>query len=275
MKTVLTKILFTTLLLSIPTSSLPREADPTENSLRLEKKLPPKSGKKELMYAARKGNLEKVISLIANGVGINQQNEFGTTALMEAAHNGHLGIVELLIHNGANPNLEGSYFEIGGPIFTALTWATKNGHFEVVEFLINNKADVNGGLRGALFHAVLSDKLKITKFLLDNGANVNDIDHLANTPLMQATYNKSDSFDIIKLLVDHKANIDAQNKYGLTALMLAIASNKFKAAEFLASRGADIAKKEDKGRTAFDLLLEKVKELQLKESVHSKLSKNL
>ncbi len=140
---------------------------------------------------------------------------------MEAAHNGHLGIVELLVHNGANPNLEGSHFDIGGPIFTALTCATKNGHFEVVEFLINNKADVNGGLRGALFHAVLSDKLKIAQLLVNNGANVNDIDHLANRPLMQAAHNKSDSFEIIKLLVDHKANIDAQNKYGHTALMIA------------------------------------------------------
>lgn len=189
---------------------------------------------------------------------------------MEAAHNGHLGIVELLVHNGANPNLEGSHFDIGGPIFTALTCATKNGHFEVVEFLINNKADVNGGLGGALYHAVLSDNLKIAKFLINNGANVNDIDHLANRPLMQAAHNKSDSFEIIKLLVDHKANIDAQNKYGHTALMLAIASNKFKAAEFLANRGADITKKEDKGRTAFDFLLEKAKKLELKKSAHSK-----
>ena len=191
---------------------------------------------------------------------------------MEAAHNGHLGIVELLVHNGANPNLEGSHFDIGGPIFTALTCATKNGHFEVVEFLINNKADVNGGLGGALYHAVLSDNLKIAKFLLNNGANVNDIvDRFANKPLMQAVHNKSDSFDIVILLVDHGANINAQNQYGRTALMTAITSSNFEAAKFLKNKGADITKQDNKGRTAFDLLLEKAKKLYLKQSAHSKL----
>ncbi len=272
MKTTQLRILFTALLLSIPTSSLPEKEDPAKNLLLLEKKLPPKSGKKELMYAARKGDLEKVKLLISNGVDINQQHEFGITALMEAEHNGHLEIVKLLVNNKANLDLEGSHFEIGGSIVTALTCAVKNGHFEIVEFLVNSGANVNGGLGGALYCAVFSDNLKIAQFLVNNGANVNDIvDHSATTLLMQTAYNKSDSFDIIRLLVNNGAKINLQNKYGHTALMLAIASNKFKAAKFLVDRGADITKKENKNRTTFDLLLEKAKKLYLKQSAHSKL----
>lgn len=72
MKTTQLRMLFTALLLSIPTSSLPEKADPAKNLLLLKKKLPPKSGKKELMYAARKGDLETVQLLISNRVDINQ-----------------------------------------------------------------------------------------------------------------------------------------------------------------------------------------------------------
>lgn len=250
MKTTQLRILFTALLLSIPTSSLPT-----------------KFGKKELILAVKKGNLETVKLLISDGVDINQQNELGITALMEAAHNGHLEIVKLLVNNRANIDLEGSNLEVGGSIFTALTYATKNGHFEIVVFLINNKADVNAGFGGALYYAILSDNLKISEFLLNNGANVNDtVDPFGNKPLMQAVYNKSDSFDIVKLLVYHGADINAPNKYGRTALMIAIASNKFKDAKFLVDKGADITKKDNKNRTAFDLLLEKAKKLHPKVS---------
>lgn len=87
--------------------------------------------------AAKAGDIEKVKTLLKDGININSTNNYGETALIVAAQNGHTEIVKLLIEKGANTNILGNSFT------TALMSASMNGHTEIVKLLISAGANVN------------------------------------------------------------------------------------------------------------------------------------
>lgn len=102
-----------------------------------------KDGKTSLMYAARKGDIHKVTSLLGYGINPNVQDNQGMTALMYAAHGGHLPCVEALLQGGANPNLaahlppeanfQGDRAQLQG--YTAIVFAGIRGHATTVAAL--------------------------------------------------------------------------------------------------------------------------------------------
>lgn len=57
--------------------------------------------------------------------------------------------------------------------------------------------------------------------LLKNGANVNSIDSDKNTPLHLAAQ-RSEPDDLVSLLIKSGADVNLKNKYGKTALDIAI-----------------------------------------------------
>jgi ankyrin repeat protein len=59
-----------------------------------------------LIYAALRNNVEALKGLLELGVGVDEANEFGQTALMTAAECGHVRALEMLIEAGANVNVE-------------------------------------------------------------------------------------------------------------------------------------------------------------------------
>ncbi len=89
------------------------------------------------LSAAKKGELDKVKSLLAEGVDVDCSDAFSCTALFWASANNHKSIVEFLIEKGANLNAGAG---VGG---TPLARAAYEGHVEVVELLIAKGADVN------------------------------------------------------------------------------------------------------------------------------------
>jgi len=91
-----------------------------------------KTKDEQLSSAARKGNLEKVLSLCSDpAVNVNWQNEKGLTALYRACQNGYPLIVEhLLAHPKIDPNL--AKHTGATPLFIAC----QNGHKEVVSVML-------------------------------------------------------------------------------------------------------------------------------------------
>jgi len=89
------------------------------------------------LSAAKKGELDKVKSLLVEGVDIDCSDAFSCTGLFWASANNHKSIVEFLIEKGANLNAGAGW---GG---TPLARAAYEGHVEVVELLIAKGADVN------------------------------------------------------------------------------------------------------------------------------------
>ena len=89
------------------------------------------------MSATKKGKLDEVKSLLAEGVDVDCSDAFSCTGLFWAAANNHKSIVEYLIEKGANLNAGAG---VGG---TPLARAAYEGHVEVVALLIAKGADVN------------------------------------------------------------------------------------------------------------------------------------
>ena len=87
--------------------------------------------------AAKKGKLDEVKSLLAEGVDVDCSDAFSCTGLFWASANNHKSVVEFLIEKGANLNAGAG---IGG---TPLARAAYEGHVEVVQLLIAKGADVN------------------------------------------------------------------------------------------------------------------------------------
>jgi ankyrin repeat protein len=82
----------------------------------------------ELFAAIDKKHIDIVKSLLANGVDINEKDDFGWTALMWAAFKGDRETVKLLINHGADVNIK-TFFG------TAQTLAKGKGHAKIVALI--------------------------------------------------------------------------------------------------------------------------------------------
>jgi len=155
---------------------------------------------------------------------VNARGRNGVTPIMYAIAGGRLEQVKGLIAHGADVNAK----DKDG--MTPLLYAIAAGNYEVVELLMENKADAN---------AKNSDN-GLTPLMLAAGNN--------------ARLSEDGAVRITKLLIAHKANLNARDKQGRTALMYAATKGRAAVAGLLigseARHKADANLKDMKGRTA-------------------------
>lgn len=128
-----------------------------------------------LMIAAKKGETDKVLSLLPESARINEcricpsaPRLAPTTALECAAYHGQLKVVELFLSKGARTDAH----VCGGGRRTALMLAARRGHAAVVRALLASGAEVDfGAPYSALGEAVADGHAEVVKLLLDAGAN--------------------------------------------------------------------------------------------------------
>lgn len=99
-----------------------------------------------------------------------------------------------------------------------------------------------------MWSASASGHLKIVKYLIDKGAQINSTTRNLSTPLRAACYDGH--FSIVKYLVEHGADINFTNRHGHTCLMIACYKGYIKIVRYLIEKGADINKKSIRGYTA-------------------------
>lgn len=210
-----------------------------------------------LITESKAGDLEVVRELIRKGASVNYSTPSGTTALIHAADNGFTEIARIILEK--HPNVD----EADGRGATALMGASSNGHLEIVRLLVAKGANVN--MRGktpdqdALMTASDYGRTEVVKFLLDNGANPNSHDGNGYSALMAASLRGH--LETVKLLLDRGANIDAvDNVHGATALMRAFAAKFHDVSAELVNRGADVDIVAKNGKTAVDIMTEKLLE---------------
>jgi ankyrin repeat protein len=97
-----------------------------------------------------------------------------------------------------------------------------------------------------LYSAIRSDDLRQMKALLDGGISVKEAGPEGITPLMVAA--EAGSLDAMKMLIDRRADVNARNTYGSTALMWSVTDPK--KARLLLDHGADVNVAARSGRTA-------------------------
>lgn len=177
---------------------------------------------KELFQAADRGEIDKIRSILKDGVNINVQDANGRTSIMIATYNndvktakflidagadvniqddmknnpflyagaeGYLEILKLTIDSGADPSITNRY---GG---TALIPASEHGYVDVIEELLTRtNIDVNHinnlGWTALLEAIILNNgnetQQKTIQLLIDHGADVNIPDNNQVTPLQHA-----------------------------------------------------------------------------------------
>jgi hypothetical protein len=104
--------------------------------------------------------------------------------------------------------------------------------------------------------AELDVQLEILRELLGRGANPNQKGPDGATPLHKAAktaYADEHTLRLLALLVGAKADVDARDDRGATALMEAARARRATVARFLLDRGADSSLKDCAGQTALDI----------------------
>ena len=112
----------------------------------------------------------------------------------------------------------------------------------IVKCLIQNNADVNkpsylGVLITPLFISSQNGYLQAVKYLVQNGAKVNQHIDDGRTPLMVSCFNGH--LSIVKYLVENGADIYQATQIGITSLAFAILNNQTEIAKFLLRNDVD------------------------------------
>lgn len=173
----------------------------------------------QLIVSAEKGDIEKVLKLLENGVDINVTDNRGRTAVMAATYNNQVEMVRNLIEKGADINIRDKNLN------NVLLYAGAEGINEVVKLAIEAEADPSltnrfGGT--ALIPASERGHVDVVKELLTNSdIDVNHINDLHWTALLEAIIlgdGGKKHQKIVQLLVDHGADVSIADKDGITPL---------------------------------------------------------
>ena len=90
-------------------------------------------------------------------------------------------------------------------------------------------------------HKNFKEEMKIARYLIDHGANVNNEDINQLTPLLYATDDNYNNLELIKLLVEKGADVNHKDRSGLTPLMKAVCHPQYlDIIKYLIEKGADI-----------------------------------
>ena len=135
----------------------------------------------------------------------------------------------------------------------------QNAGVEVVEFLREKGANewvISKEEALELSRGFWNDKgelksLEEIKELIKKGADVNAQYKYGETALMTAAYNGE--IDVAKCLFENGADVNASSKYGKTALMIAATWGQIEVVKYLAKCGADLEAEDKDGKTALDM----------------------
>lgn len=228
-------------------------------------------GTTALHWAAHRGEHELVRALLARGADASAVNDYGVTPLTAAAVEGDYAIVEALLDARADvesPNAEGQ---------TALMIVARTGQVETARLLLDRGANVNAveqwGGQSALMWAAAQKQPQMIRLLLAHGASVNahsrvyDWQRLVTaeprvkilrtggfTPLLYAA--REGCAACIDALVAGGADVDLDEPYGITPLILALLNRHFDAAMRLVELGADVNRWDWWGRSPLFVAIE-------------------
>lgn len=166
------------------------------------------------------------------------------SALAWAAQRGHEPLARLALDHGADADAATTG---GNCFYTPLLWAVEGGNEDVLRLLLDRGAAVNLGVPRftALHLAIENERDAMAELLLARGANVELREDIGLTPLLMARCER-----IVRLLLDHGADADAQGKDGTTALhRAAMWPGKEAVVKLLLERGASVAITDNSGMT--------------------------
>ena len=185
-----------------------------------------------LLRAASEGRLDVVRLLLSRGASIDAEDFMGRTPLIAAIDQGFPAVARVLIQNRANVNAQDNRG------WTPLIHAASAKDRDILPLLLDKGADPN--IRNKTGHAALmyaTDDPEICRILLAKRADVDIIgEDDGVTPLIKASV--EGNYRVVEVLLNHKANVNARDKDGYTALHWALKFSHNRVAELLKQHGA-------------------------------------
>jgi ankyrin repeat protein len=169
--------------------------------------------------------------LIERGANVNATNKLGQTALLIAGRKGRADVVKALVQAGADVN-KADVNDCAPLSFAASA--------SIATMLIERGANVNAVNRkgqAALLQAAQEGDADVVEVLLKAGADLNKADDDGLAPLSVAA-----SARIATMLIERGANVNATNKLGQTALLIAGRKGRAGVVKALVQAGADVNK---------------------------------
>ena len=225
-------------------------------------------GMTALHWAVRANDVATVQMLLRAGANVNAANRYGVTPLLLAAQNGDPTVVAALLKAGANPN---SALPEGE---TVLMTAARTGNVDGIKLLVEHGAKVNAkeNWQGqtALMWAAAQNHAAAVQALVDArrrheraveapelpGIQVGNLGHGGHGPAAR----RLDAADVCGARgrrrrrrarwPTRKADLNASDPDGTTALMFAIINAHFDTAAVLIEKGADPNVADSTGTTA-------------------------
>ena len=241
------------------------------------------------MNAVIKGDISTIQNFINNGINVDEVRRRDHPALLLATSRGYTSVVKLLLEGGADLNsrtddtkstalhlaTERNYTDIVKLLLeygadknaideegkTALIIAAQKGFLEVVKLLAPDE-DYKEPILELLYDRRYQRKRnteyimkKSKSVMLRSEVDINVRDRDGTTALMYSIIHGNfqdnrDQFKLVKWLLDHKANPNAQDVYGITALTFATVGCYANVINLLLDYGADVNMKNVSGDTA-------------------------
>lgn len=192
------------------------------------------------------GRLDIVRDILRRG-GESIQQDVMAKGAWKAIVMGNAEMVALFLDSGISPNTTFGYTSLLG-------WAARYNRLDVARLLLERGADLNKDcpIMDAVRH---SDMIA---FLVENGASplcTRD----GRTLLHQAAQDNVNTADMA-LLLRFGIPLDAPDKYGSSAFLLAASAGSCNALDSLAAAGADVTLRDSMGNTALHLVVKSLKQ---------------
>lgn len=173
---------------------------------------------RELIHAARRGDVDAVRTLLAAGAGVHAVDETGATALVHAAYANHLEVAGLLVASGADVNHQDRTRQ------SAFLIATSDGFHDLLLLCLAHGADVHrtDSYNGTgLIRAADRGHVEIIRTLLTTDIAIDHVNRLGWTALLEAIILGDGGprhTEVVRLLVEAGANVDLADSQGVTPL---------------------------------------------------------
>jgi ankyrin repeat protein len=180
--------------------------------------------------------------LLEKNINVNQQNNQGMSPLHVAVSNGSLHLVKLLVGDGG-ADVTLRDIHRRTPLYIALE--SKNN--KLIEYLAERSSSCNVSLNIALEIAVWTNLWDLIPCLLYSGANVNAQNRFGLSALHRAA--GLGEIDVAANLLIRLANINKKDSYGITPLFYAAFNGHRNMVKLLVRNGANVRHRDKAGNT--------------------------
>lgn len=222
-----------------------------------------------LFDAYEKKDLKQMEVILKEGADPNQlKSSNGVCLMFDVAWDNNVEAAKLLLNYGAKVDLPSGPSQI-----TPILPACQRNAFEMVKFLVENGADVNqrfekAGNQSPIRFACKTGNIDMVSYLLEKGAALEDQPNDRITPLIQAA--KSNHTKLVQYLLERGALVNTQGRDGESALNQAVKNNNVEMVKLLLDKGASVSLLDEEGNSTIKLA-KKTKNKELIALIQSKL----